>query len=191
MHARIAELMDHLDRTRAALLATVESVPESRRNVSPGSGGWSPAQVLDHLAVVEAGSVRLMAKRIARAREGGLGPDPKTSSVLGALDGQGVASREQRWQAPEIVLPRDGATAASALASLRESRAALLELLRDADGLDLSAVRAMHTRLGDIDMYQWALFIGQHEARHTSQIGEMAAAARAAGSASAREGSVA
>ena len=186
MHPRIAELRAYLDRSRATLLSAVESVPESRRDVSPASGAWSPTQVLDHLAAVEAGSVRLMAKRIARAREAGLGPDPQTSSVLDALDGQGVASREQRWQAPEIVLPRDGATAASALASLRESRAALIELLGDADGLDLSAVRATHTRLGDIDMYQWALFIGQHEARHAEQIAEIAAAATAA-----REGSAA
>ena len=184
MHPRIAELKAYLERTRAALLAAVDSVPEPFRDAAPEpAGAWSPAQVLDHLAVVEAGSVRLMAKRIARSREAGLGLDRETTSVLGALDGRGVDSRADRWQAPEIVLPRAGATAASALASLRDSRAALLDLLRDADGLHLASVRAMHNRLGDIDMYQWALFIGQHEARHAQQIAEIAASATREGSA--------
>jgi hypothetical protein len=34
-------------------------------------------------------------------------------------------------------------------------------------------VTATHPRLGVIDVYQWALFIGQHEARHTRQVSEI------------------
>src|SRR5512132_287372 len=117
MHPRIAELTEHLDRTRAALFAAVDAVPESHRETSPSAGAWSVAQVLDHLAMVEAGSTRLLEKRVARARETGLGADRETSSVLGALDGRGLLTRAQRLVAPEVVLPRAGASAADAAAS--------------------------------------------------------------------------
>ena len=175
MHPRIAELTDYLQRARVELLAAVDAIPEARCAEPPRAGTWSPAEGLDHLAVVEAGTARLLAKRVARAREAGLGPERETTSVLDALDGRGVASRAERWQAPEMVAPRPAATIASALASLRESRAALLDVLHGADGLDLAAVKATHARLGEINVYQWALFIAQHEARHTEQLAEMAA----------------
>ncbi|HET7456852.1 MAG TPA: DinB family protein [Gemmatimonadaceae bacterium] len=178
MHPRIAELTDYLARTRSALLAAVDAVPESRRETPPTPGAWSVAQVLDHLALVEDGSTRLLTKRVARAREAGLGPDRETSSLLHSLDASGLGSRAQRLDAPEIVLPRAGATAAGSAAALRESRASLLALLREVDGLDLSAVRATHGRLGDIDAYQWVLFLGMHEARHTEQLAEIAATLR-------------
>ncbi|MDB4886632.1 MAG: hypothetical protein JWN79_2070, partial [Gemmatimonadetes bacterium] len=42
-----------------------------------------------------------------------------------------------------------------------------------ADGLALQSVRHAHPRLGDIDLYQWILFIGQHEARHVPQVAEI------------------
>jgi hypothetical protein len=53
------------------------------------------------------------------------------------------------------------------------SRTELHEAMRAADGLALSSVRVTHPRLGELDLYQWILFVGQHEARHREQIDEV------------------
>jgi hypothetical protein len=38
------------------------------------------------------------------------------------------------------------------------------------DGRDLTAVRAMHPRLGLLNAYEWFLFVGLHEERHLGQL---------------------
>jgi len=43
------------------------------------------------------------------------------------------------------------------------------------DGLALGEVIQPHLVLGPINIYQWLLFVGSHEARHTAQVREIAA----------------
>jgi hypothetical protein len=169
MHPRVAELVDLLTRGRAALLASVAAVPGDQLEQRPTPDGWSVAEIIDHLQNVEAGSARLLAKRLQRAREQGLGPETETSSVLDRLSAYDIAGGAKR-QAPEMVRPRAGVTAEQALTGLQESREALLELLREGDGLALGQVMAVHPVIGDMDVYGWAVFIAQHEERHERQI---------------------
>lgn len=173
MHPRIAELVDYLSRERAGLLAAVAAVPPALRDRRADGGGWSVGEVLDHLQLIESGSARLLARRLGKAREAGLGPETSTASVLDCLapiDLRGGAPR----QAPEMVRPRPDARAEEALAGLHASREALLQVLRDGDGLDLGGVTATHAVLGEIDVYRWCMFIGQHEERHERQIRALA-----------------
>ena len=174
MHSRLAELVDYLAEERRALLAAVEAVPESRRDVRPSAEAWSVAEILDHLHRVESGSTRLLAKRVARARAAGIPPETATDSVLRSLDASGLLDGPPR-KAPEMVLPSPDARAAESLAALQASRDDLLRLLADVDGLDLTRVTAAHAALGEINAYQWTLFIAEHERRHTRQIEALAA----------------
>ncbi|HEX5580280.1 MAG TPA: DinB family protein, partial [Gemmatimonadaceae bacterium] len=96
-------------------------------------------------------------------------------SVLGLLDGRGVAERTVRREAPEIVRPSPDVTAADAARALAATRAALRDALASADGLALGEIRAAHAALGEMDLYQWVLFVGQHERRHAAQLREIAA----------------
>ena len=170
MHPRLTELADALSRHRAALLAAVAAVPAEDLERRPAADGWSVAEVLDHLARVEGGTARLLAKRVARARERGVGAATGDDSVLDRLDRFDVAGSPLPRVAPELVRPAPGVSAADALTALGASRGALLEMMRDADEVDLGEVKATHAALGELDGYQWLLFIGQHEARHARQI---------------------
>ena len=49
-------------------------------------------------------------------------------------------------------------------------REALLDAIGEGDGLDLSSVRMAHPRLGELDAYQWILFVAHHETRHVRQL---------------------
>jgi hypothetical protein len=173
MHPRIAELVDHLTRGRAALLAAVAAVPADALERRPADGRWSPAEILEHLHQVEAGSARLLARRLQRAREAGLGEETDESSVL---DGPPLYDATTRRVAPEFVQPGGAVDAETALGQLQKSRDALLAVLDDGDGLALGQVTATHHVLGEIDLYRWARFLLEHEAHHEEQIRAIAAA---------------
>jgi uncharacterized damage-inducible protein DinB len=172
MHPRLAEIVKYVDDRRADLESAASGLPYERWSERPAADSWSVAQVFDHLHLSEAGIARLLAKRIARAKEAGVGPERSDESVLHELDFFPVVDGPKR-QAPEIVVPRPEARAPEVHDALRRSRGDLHAALREGDGLALGEVTATHPALGVINLYQWVLFVGQHEARHTRQVAEI------------------
>jgi uncharacterized damage-inducible protein DinB len=175
MHPRLEEVLNYLDTERGALREAVELVPVARRDESPGSDRWSVGQVLQHLVMIEKRIGRGMTKWVADARAGGLGPETETSSVMDSLPLQLIVDRTKRRSAPEEVRPQGEFDAASASTALEQTRAALRAGVMPADGLALGEVIQTHPVLGPINIYQWLLFVGSHEARHTAQVREIAA----------------
>jgi uncharacterized damage-inducible protein DinB len=169
MHPRLAEVVRYVDDRRVDLETAAMRLPYEQWMERPSSGSWSVAEVFDHLHLSESGIARLLAKRITRAKEAGLGPETSNESVMAALDFFPVVGGPKR-QAPEIVVPRAGARAPDVHEALRGSRADFHAALREGDGLALGEVTASHPALGVINLYQWVLFVGQHEARHTRQV---------------------
>ena len=175
MQRRLAELVDYLGATRASLLELVAEVPADRFAERPAPDRWSAAELLEHLARVETSCARVIAKRVAEARERGVGAETEESSVLGALDALPLLDRTKRLEAPELVAPAGGFTREQALAAISTSRADLLRAITEAEGVALGAVRYTHIRLGELDLYQWILFVGKHEERHSRQLEEITA----------------
>jgi hypothetical protein len=173
MHPRLVEIAGYLEESRAVLLAAVAAIPEDRRAERASENAWTAGEVIDHLALVEDGVARLLERRAERGRAEGLGPDPETSSILGCLDDRLMDRTQHRFQAHEVVRPRSGTDASVALASLAQSRLALVAAMRHIDGLDLGALRARHPALGEIDLYQWLVMVAKHERRHAQQLEEL------------------
>lgn len=175
MHPRLEEALNYLDSERAALSEAVELVPTELRAQQPGPDRWSVAQVLQHLVMIEKRIGMGMTKWVADAVAGGLGPELETSSVMNTLPLDLISDRTQRRTAPEEVRPSGDLDAASAWTALEQTRAALRAAVMPANGLALSEVVQPHPVLGPINLYQWLLFVGSHEARHTGQVREIAA----------------
>ena len=175
MHRRITELVEYADAARAALLEVAATIPAERFAERPRPERWSAAELLEHLARVESGCARVIAKRAAGARQSGIAAEVDESSMLGALDGRHVTDRSRTLVAPEIVAPAGGFTREAALDALATSRADFMRAVSDADGLALGEIRHTHVVLGELDLYQWILFVGQHERRHLPQLEEIAA----------------
>ena len=68
MHARTAEVLSALDNSRDALMQSVLRVPTSLHEAPPAPGRWSAAQVVEHLAIVEARIIAVMQNLLAAAR---------------------------------------------------------------------------------------------------------------------------
>ena len=177
MHPRLTELLDYLDAKRSSVLDAASALPPERWTIRPAPDQWSVAEVFWHLQRVESGVAKLIRKRATEARAQGHPAENADGSQLGALDGRRVADRTVRIQAPPQVSPTEIPSAESVQQLLNESRAMLRAVIADADGLALGSITHPHPVLGEIDLYQWILFVGQHEERHVGQIAEAAAAA--------------
>ncbi|HVF40845.1 MAG TPA: DinB family protein [Gemmatimonadaceae bacterium] len=167
MRQRLVELFEYMDRTRADLLATVAEANSTLSSVRARDGEWSVAEIMSHLAVVEQGVAGLVAKSIKWAKENGIPPETDDTSIV---DGVNFFSQSKKRIAPDMVLPRADSPLEESLAALAHTRTALKAALAEGDGLDLSVVKRKHPSIGELNIYHWALFVAQHEARHSAQI---------------------
>ncbi len=175
MHPRIQEAFDYLDTTRADLSMAVAGVPEEIRDQRPEAERWSVAEVLEHLAITEDRVGKLCEGKLASARAAGLGPETDTSSILDSIPRARILDRSRRATAPDIVQPHSEQNAAGAWSALQQKRRDLKSILSANDGLALGEITHEHPVLGVINMYQWLIFLGAHEARHTEQVREIGA----------------
>src|SRR5262245_18220210 len=161
-----------LDAERTALLAAVERVTASDRERRPAPDQWSVAEILEHLATVEQSVAKLIA---TRGRE----PVPEHAEPAVALDEARVArlrGRERRINVPDRMRPSGTLPAEAAIQALGASRAALLDAVNAADPVALEQRSYVHAVVGRIVLRDWIAFVAHHEARHTDQIHEIAAA---------------
>jgi hypothetical protein len=174
MHPRLQELFAYLSVRRAALREAVDAVPASHRNERPDADRWSVAEVIEHLAMVEARFATLLGDRLAEAKAAGLAAERETSSILGSYDLAPMLDRSSKHQAPDMVVPQH-ADWQAAWNHLEEVRRSFLAVYTSGDGLALGEVVNHHPRIGKLNLYQWAIWLGGHEARHTEQVREIAA----------------
>ena len=167
---KLTELFSYMDSTRAALMDCARNMNPSFAQIRPREGTWSASDNLAHLALVESFVAELIAKCVAKAREEGVGPDASGESFMNSLDKWRVPEPAMKIVAPERITPDGSKTVEESLASLGQSRERLKQVLIDSSDVDLAAIKRPHPLLRDLDMYQWALFVAQHEERHRRQM---------------------
>ena len=170
MHQRLAEVMNFVEQKRRELLKSFAGVEGELLSRRDGPLGWSVAEILDHLRMVESGVARVIAKRVGQAKEAGLGDENSTSSVMSSFDQHAAYLEGAVLKSPAMVQPRADVDVDDAIEGLAKSREALRAAVATADGLALGEIKHDHVVLGELDLYQWLIFLGQHEARHTKQI---------------------
>ena len=193
MHPRLQELMTYLDAQRAAVMAAAGAIPVERWVDKPAAESWSVTEVLEHLRKGEEGLVRLVFKLGKNAlASGNARRETETSSLLGALDhlmdGRGVIDRSYRREAPPSTRPDGPLEPQVVVDGLTRTREDLYKAVTLVDGLALGDLKWTHSLLGTLDLYQYILFVGQHEARHAQQITEIGTALEAAASGAAGGG---
>ena len=174
MHARTEELLQYLDTQRAMLRAAVEGVPSEQREVPPGAGCWSVAEILEHLAQTETLLAGLFARRLAEAKAQGLAAETETSPILPSLGLERVVDRSQKIVSP-MDHPRTGLDTEAAWVALETAGEAFRRAFLAGDGLAWSELQHPHPAFGMLNFYHWTAFVGAHEARHAKQIEEIAA----------------
>ena len=169
MNQKVQEILSEIESVRANLYAAANEFSQAQLDFKPSPDSWSIGEVLSHLNVVEKGLPRLYSMLLAKAAEAGLTPETEGSWVK-SLDEFKLEVVTQRMPAPERVLPQSGIAKNELIESLQQSRQALITAVSEAGDHDYSAVKFPHPFFGEINFYQWILFVGKHEARHLSQI---------------------
>jgi len=116
---RLAEVLACIDASRVGLLASIAHVHPSYAEIRPRDGTWSVAEILTHLALVDAGVARLVARSVVWGQEKGVGPETSEESVLSSVDQFAIVERAA-FNAPQNVLPPHDSRMDEALRSLTD-----------------------------------------------------------------------
>jgi hypothetical protein len=157
----------HIERCRAEFEAAARSVPEELWQKAPAGGGWSAAEVVAHVLMVE--------QAITEGARKLLAVEPRRFSLRERLHPplRLAAWRGVKRQSP-IPLDRallDGREAM--LARLAECRAKTLALVDENCNRDLRRWRWKHPFFGALSYYEWFRVMGYHDLRHCKQIREI------------------
>ncbi|MDA1082456.1 MAG: DinB family protein [Gemmatimonadetes bacterium] len=174
-HPRLASVAAFLDEIRDGLAAVVTSSPAASLTTVPAGGGWSGAQIIQHLGKAEGSTAKFLEGAFAAAIAGGLVDETETTSVLGSLDRYRIDDRTLRpLVAPERVRPDSEPDLEASWTSLVAVRARTYRAFATVDGKALESVSAPHPLLGPLNGYEWLLFLGLHEQRHLGQLRALA-----------------
>jgi hypothetical protein len=165
----VAEIFDDIDGTRGRLLQSVEGLSAAQQSFRPAPEKWSVAEVVEHLSIVERRVAHLLGSLVEKAEAAGQTRDASAPFAPVSVAGFVETTRARKLNAPENISPT-GAALADSLTSLRDSRAALQALRPRVERVDGHATLFPHPAWGPINLYQWLLFVGAHEARHLAQI---------------------
>jgi hypothetical protein len=174
LHPRLQELIDFLVSQRREVHDAVAAVPAELRDREPAPGKWSVAEVLEHLTLIEQRVATLLTMRVAAARAEGVGPDPDTSSVVSNFEGADIlTNRGKKLVTPKAGVPSGTVGTIAGTEALDGAQVAMIDSLRNANGVSLQNLTAAHPVLGPLNLYHFVVALGLHDVRHAAQIREI------------------
>lgn len=158
------KMLEHSQAVRTELLNEVQNMTDVQLNQKPSQDVWSPAQILEHLYLME----RVITGGIKQVLMSG----EKREATEKPLEL--VVDRSRKVPAPENLEPGEGPFEKDAILSkLEESRRELINFAETAPEQMLIEKSMKHPHLGDLSLKQWVEFIGYHEKRHLLQLSEV------------------
>jgi hypothetical protein len=167
----VAEIFDAIDDTRQRLSQRLAGLTGEQENFRPASGGWSIAEIVEHLAILEGRLLGLVNVMVSKAEKSGLQRQPEeTHFTPVSLDQIVARSLKEKYVAPETAQPQGGINVKDSLERLSQSRSSLRDLRPRIEATNLTSAHYPHPAFGPLDAYQWLVMIGVHEDRHLRQI---------------------
>jgi uncharacterized damage-inducible protein DinB len=166
-----AYLLDQLQQSKKAMLASIEGLSEAQWTFKPAPAVWSVQECAEHIVLAESyifsGSQQIL-KTPAVAR-----PERSNSEVDHVIVTR-VQDRSQKATAPEPLVPgRKFATPADAAKAFTEARDQTIAYVKSTQ--DDLRTHVGPGPAGPMDAYQFLLLLSSHSARHTAQIREVEA----------------
>jgi hypothetical protein len=157
----------HIERCRGELQAAAKAVPEELWQKCPACGGWSAAEVVAHVLMVEQAITEGARKLIS--------VEPRRFSLRDRLHPplRLAAWRGVKRQSP---IPLDRAlldNREAMLVRLAECRSKTLALVDENLNRNLRPWRWKHPFFGALNYYEWFRVMGYHDLRHAKQIREI------------------
>jgi hypothetical protein len=145
------------------------SLSEEQLNAKPEGEGWSVAQIVEHVAVVNGGALRICAKLLGKGEEAGKSNDGSVFISPEFIEA-GSSAVGQKLEAPEMVRPINNVPISDSVAKLDEQQALYAELKGKFETVDGVEAKFPHPYFGDLSAQEWLVLSGAHEIRHLKQI---------------------
>ncbi|MBS1797874.1 MAG: DinB family protein [Acidobacteria bacterium] len=165
----IGDIYEANDRIREKLRATVGNLTDAQADALPEGEKWTVREFVEHIAIVDEGIMRISAKLLNAAREGGKSSDGAARLSDEFLQ-KAAAGRTAKFEAPDRVRPTGTKSIAESLARMDETRRQLEELRPLFESVDGTEAKFPHPAFGDLSAQEWLALLGGHEMRHIKQI---------------------
>jgi hypothetical protein len=159
------QLLASLNAGRGELLAAVEGMTDEQASVKPAGGGWSALECVEHIATVEALSLRRLTTQSVEVPQ-------ELSREREPVLYERIATRNRKVEAPQIAHPKGRyTTVGEAVGAFLDARGRTVKWLQKCD-FDLRRRVVEHPALGPASTYEFILIMAAHPARHARQIQE-------------------
>lgn len=166
----LSEIFDAMDKTRAHLRARLEHLTGEEENARPSPEAWSAKEIAEHLAIIEERLSKLFPVMVTKAEAGGLQRRADQPFRPISVESMIERSKREKYVAPDEVRPTGAGSIPDSIARLTRSRETIHALRPRIEALDLSSVTYPHPVFGQLNTYQWLIFLAAHEGRHLRQI---------------------
>lgn len=165
----IADVFSAKAKIREGLEIVLGGISPDEAARVPADGGWSIQQIVEHIAIVDAGAAKICSRLLDAVRKDGR-PSDGSFSLSDDFTRMSDTASSSRFQAPDRVVPSGGMPVAQALENMAGSESTIEAMQPDMKRLDLSRHKFAHPFFGDLTSAEWLVVTGAHELRHTLQI---------------------
>lgn len=163
----------YLKETQKDFLKSVKGLSDEQWKYKSAPDKWSVAEVAEHITLSEDFIAKRITDNVMKAPEA---PAEKRAATKGKEEQilKMIPDRSQKAKAPEPLVPMNKfASRDEMLKAFNSKRDENIKYIKETKE-DMRAHIAP-SPLGDIDAYQWMLFMAAHSKRHTAQIEEVKA----------------
>jgi hypothetical protein len=149
------------NKIRRKIYQTIDSLTDDEFNAIPSTGGWSPKQILEHLALMETYIASKIAGELKNPES------PKASKKIIIFP----ESLRVKGNLPLLTRPTDtNKTISEIKEELHNSRIYLLDIYDSCSKEQLREKAFKHPNLGLIPLCQWFPIVGLYEKCHLKQL---------------------
>ena len=184
MQKQLADVVQSLESAQSHLRRLTDTLPDPDWNRKPAADRWSAAECVEHLNLTSRAYIPLLRDAVARAGE--VRRAPKThyrhdalgwflSKMFGPLRHLGKI-RLVRVKTTPAFEPKPGRSRTEILSDFVRLQAALISLVRSADGLPIDDVKIISPFGGRMryGAYSALVIVSRHQHRHLEQAEEAA-----------------
>jgi len=164
--------MSHLHATRKQLLDAIAGLTPAQWTYKPAPDRWSVGDVAEHLTETEDFIFKLVSGTLLKQPPGPRAEKPESRDQWIM---QVVPDRSRKAQAPEPLRPSGRWPTREAVETEFKTRRDRSIKFVETTGEDLRVHAGKHPALGELDAYQWFLFLAAHTERHLQQLLEVKA----------------
>jgi hypothetical protein len=168
-YQNISEIYAANDKIREKLKATVGNLTDEQKNLLAEKGDWTIENIVEHIAIVQEGMMRISAKLLTEAKAKGATASGE-AKISGDFLQKAAEGQALKFEAPDRVRPSGTQTIAESFVKLDETRAKLEELRPLFESVECSDFKFPHPFFGDLTAHDWLALVGGHELRHIKQI---------------------